>query len=120
MDEPLEDRPSKTQRKKEMIALQDLGEALVKLPAGQLEKLALPEALRDAVIEARRIHSFPALRRQMQFIGRLMRTIDAAPIAERIGAWRGENDLENARFHVLERWRDRLLADDEALTDWLT
>jgi ribosome-associated protein len=105
---------SKTRRKKEMHALQELGEALVALPAARLAQLELPEVLRDAILEARRIHKFGALKRQMQFIGRLMRDVEAAPIRARLDAWEGHSREETARMHRLERLRERLLEDDKA------
>ena len=106
---------SKTQRKRDMHALQDLGEALVALPAARLAELALPERLRDAVAEARRISRFGALRRQLQYIGRLMRDIDSSAIAARLDAWNGQSREATAHLHQLERWRERLLEDDAAL-----
>lgn len=111
--------PSKTQRKKEMTALQDMGTQLVKLPRGRLEKLDLPEALLDALLEAQRITSHGAIRRQMQFIGKLMRDVDAEAIGEQLAVIRGESDSAKAEFHSLERWRTRLLEQDDALTEWL-
>ena len=75
--------PSKTRRKAEMHALQDLGEAMVRLPADRLAALGLPERLFDAIREARNITRWEARRRQMQFIGRLMRDVDPLPIQER-------------------------------------
>ena len=104
---------SKTRRKKAMHALQELGEALVALPEARLAQLDLPEALRDAVLEARRIHGFGALKRQMQFIGRLMRDVDAGPIRARMAAWQGHSREETAHMHQLERLRERLLEDDK-------
>ena len=106
---------SKTQRKRDMHALQDLGEALVALPAARLAELDLPERLRDAVAEARRISKFGALRRQLQYIGRLMRDIDSSAIAARLDAWNGQSREATAHLHQLERWRERLLEDDAAL-----
>lgn len=111
--------PSKSQRKRESSALQDLGKALVQLPIERVQKLDLPDALRAAVLEAQRITSHGALRRQMQYIGRLMRDVDPDPIVEQLAAIRGASDTAKAEFHTLERWRERLLADDAALTDWL-
>lgn len=110
---------SKSQRKREMTALQDLGEALVKLPASQLEKFDLPDNLQAAVMEARRLTSHGAIRRQMQYIGKLMRGVETEPIAEQLAAIRGESAAAKAEFHALERWRDRLIGDDGALTEWL-
>ena len=114
-----QDSISKTRRKKDMHALQKLGEELVNLPPARLEKLDLPEALRDAVRDARRINAREGLRRQMQYIGRLMRDVEAGPIADQLAAWRGESDQERVRQHQLEGWREKLLASDEALTEWL-
>lgn len=117
MDED-EEFLSKTQRKQAMHALQDLGQALVKLSPQQLAQLRLPDALADAVNEARRLKKHEAIRRQMQYIGRLMRQVDAAPIQAQMDAWRGDSAQETARHHRLEHWRDRLLADDAALTEF--
>src|SRR5438105_8186511 len=81
--------PSKTRRKAEMHALQDLGEALVALSPARLARLSLPERLADAVVEARSITKWEARRRQMQFIGRLMRNVDAEPIRAHLAQWEG-------------------------------
>lgn len=112
-----DDQPSKSQRKRDMHALQDIGEQLVDLNKDRLNQLDLPENLRDAVVEARRIHAHGARRRQMQYIGKLMRTIDATPIQAKLDEWNGASREQNAKFHMLERWRDRLLAEDEALSE---
>lgn len=109
---------SKTQRKQAMHALQDLGAALVKLNNQRLAQLNLPEELAGAVAEAKRLKKHEAIRRQMQYIGRLMRGVDAEPIAARLAAWNGDSAQETARMHQLERWRERLLADDDALTEF--
>lgn len=110
---------SKTKRKEAMLALQDLGEELVKLPASKLDKLDLPDELRRAVEDCRRFTKHGAIRRQLQYIGRLMRGVDEAPIARQLAAWRGESDEEKALLHRIERWRDRLIENDEALTLFL-
>lgn len=107
--------PSKTQRKKQMLELQDLGVDLVALDDDQLMAMALPENLHDAVLEARRITRFEARRRQLQYIGKLMRTIDPGPIRARIDAWKIRSREHTARLHLIERWRERLLADEAAL-----
>lgn len=117
--EPSIEPPSKSQRKRDSVALQDLGTALVKLPGARLRKLDLPEALLGAVLEAQRLTSHGAIRRQMQYIGKLMRDVDAEPIAAQLAAIRGESASTKAAFHALEQWRERLLAEDQALTDWL-
>lgn len=119
MDDLEQRPPSKTQRKKAMHALQSLGETLVDLSAGLLDRLDLPEALHDAVVEAGRIRSREGRRRQLQYIGRLMREVETEAIAERLALLQGESDAAKAQFHALERWRARLIEDDAALTDWL-
>ncbi len=120
-DEPAVDaRPSKSQQKRDMTALQKLGEELVGYPAERLERIDLPDDLRSAIDEARRIHDHEGRRRQMQYIGRLMRDVDAAPIRAAIEAFEGASREEAAALHALERWRERLLDDDEALTAFAT
>jgi ribosome-associated protein len=107
----LYDAPSKTRRKQEMHELQDLGVALVALDPRRLATLQLPEKLVDAIALARTITRHEARRRQMQFIGRLMRDIDAAPLRAALAAWAEGPQRERARFALLERWRDRILDD---------
>jgi ribosome-associated protein len=100
-----------------MHALQHLGEALVALNGERLAALDLPESLREAVDQARRLKGFEERRRQMQYIGRLMRDVDPMPIRARLDAWEGNSRLHAAWLHDLERWRERLLADDDAVTE---
>ena len=107
---------SKTKRKQEMTELQKLGAKLVELPESQLEAMPMDDALRSAVLEARRIRSHEAKRRQMQYIGRLMREVDPAPLRERLDAIDGHSAQAAAQHRRLEAWRARLLADDAALT----
>lgn len=114
------DYVSKSQRKREVEALQDMGAELVKLSTDRIKKLDLPDELRTAVLECQRIKSNGALRRQMQYIGKVMRNIDVEPIAEQLAEIRGESTIAKARFHELERWRERLLESDDVLTDWMT
>lgn len=111
---------SKTHRKREMHARQDLGEELVGLREAQLAELDLPEKLLDAVLLAKRINKFGALRRQMQYIGRLMRDVDSVAIGAQLEAWKGKSRGATARLHLLERWRDRLIDSDNALADLAT
>src|SRR6185436_16804121 len=106
---------SKTRRKKDSHALQDLGAALVALPADRLAEIDLPDFLRDAVMDARRIDGFEARRRQMQYIGKLMRKVDAEPIRARLEAWKSPERAQVAQFKQIEMWRERLLADEVAL-----
>lgn len=110
---------SKTKRKQEMHELQALGAALVELPEAQIRGLALDESLREAVLEAKRISAHEGRRRQMQYIGRLMRDVDPAPIRARLDALEGSSAEATARHRRLEQLRERLLADDQALTDFI-
>lgn len=115
-----EEALSKTQRKLASTALQKLGEELVVLSPARLDQLHLPELLLDAVNLAKRLGRNEARRRQLQYIGRIMRNIDAAPIQHQLDAWRGSNIQETARLHLLEHWRERLLAEDASLAEFLT
>lgn len=110
---------SKTRKKKDMLALQHLGVQLLGLNEQQLKIMELPESLLDAVQEARRLTKHEAKRRQMQYIGRLMRDIDAAPIRDRLEQWLGQGREHTAQLHALERWREDLLAGDPALASFL-
>lgn len=115
-DDPGASRPSKTQRKKHMHALQELGEALVALPTHVVRAAdALPENLREAVLACQRIRGFEARRRQMQYIGKLMRTADAHTVRAVIAEATQDDRAAVARLHAIEHWRERLLADDTAL-----
>ena len=112
-------KPSKTSRKKDMHALQSIGEALVELSNEQLATVDMPESLRDAVVEAKRMHNkHEALRRQMQYIGRLMRDVDSAPIRARLDELAGRSATATAALHRVERWRDRLIEDDSVFNDF--
>lgn len=119
-EEEVELPPSKTKVKQQMHDLQDIGEQLAALSKEQLAELDLPETLRDALTELKRIHKFGAIRRQMQYIGRLMRDVDPAPIQEKLAVWSGTSKQHVAWQHLLERWRDRLLEDADALTELLS
>lgn len=107
--------PSKTRRKKDMHELQDLGVALVALDPVKLSALELPERLADAIRNARSITKHEGRRRQLQFVGRLMREVDPAPIRAALERMEALPRAERARFAAAERWRDRLLDDEEAL-----
>jgi ribosome-associated protein len=111
--------PSKSQVKREVEALQALGEELVRLPAAQFKRIELPEELRTAVADCRKITQNGALRRQKQYIGKLMRGIDPAPIQAQLDVFNGASVAENAKLHQAEKWRDKLIADNEALTLFL-
>jgi len=102
-----------------MHALQDLGEALVALDAKRLSELAadlaLPDRLVDAIREARAITAWGGRKRQLQYVGKLMREIDPEPIRRQLDLWAHGRDADAARAHALERWRDRLIAEPSAL-----
>lgn len=102
---------SKTKLKAEADAQQMLGKKLLDLTKDQIGKLNLDESLHEAVLEAKRLTSNGAIKRQLQYIGRLMRTAEIEPIKEQLARWEGKNNAENARFHGLERWRDRLITE---------
>ena len=119
-DEDLVDLPpSKTKIKKQMLELQNLGEQLAALNKDQLKELELPENLRDAINEVKRMTKFGAISRQMQYIGRLMRDVDAAPIIAKLEVWNGTSKQHITWLHQVENWRDRLLAEPDALTELL-
>ncbi|MGC2164544.1 MAG: ribosome biogenesis factor YjgA [Gallionella sp.] len=111
--------PSKTKIKKQMHELRDLGRELTELSKDQLTQLDIPDGLRDAIREMKNINKFGAQRRQLQYIGKLMREVDPVPIVARLDAWKGKSQLHIAYAHQLERWRDRLLENDDALTNLL-
>ena len=108
--------PSKTQRKRAMEELQALGEELVELATDRLNKIALPDDLLAAVRETRRMSRHDdARRRQLQYIGRLMRDVDPAPIRNALAAVRGESAEETGKLHRLERLRAELMTDEKVL-----
>ncbi len=102
-----------------MQALQALGEALVLLDPKRLDELVaevgLPERLVEAVREARAITVWGGRKRQLQYIGKLMRDVDPAPIRRRFDLWSQGHAMEAARQHAIERWRERLLSEADAL-----
>jgi len=114
MDER-DDFISKSQRKRESTALQVMGAQLVKLSGDQLARIAMPESLREAIVECRRLTKHEAIRRQMQYIGKIMRDIDCEPIAAQLNALTAPSKRQTARFHLAEKWRDELLADATAM-----
>ena len=111
--------PSKTQLKAEADEKQALGEALLTLRADLMARLDLPDKLRDAIASAKKITHFEGRRRQMQFIGKLMRPLDAEPIREAINEQLNGSAQLTLALHLAEQWRDKLVADDESLGSWL-
>jgi len=122
-EDEYEQRPSKTQRKKDSHALQALGEQLVELGPERLRSFALPEDLGNAIAELHRTRSHEGRRRQLQWIGKLMRALDDDAVARLRADFDSvtmQSREDTARFHGLERWRERLLADDGAITEWVS
>jgi len=116
------ERPSKSEMKRQVNALQDLGELLVNEPRDRVKRVPMPEDVRDAILEAQTITNHEGRRRQLQFVGKKMRTLDEAEIAaikQVIDSWKGASKAETAALHALERRREKLLADDQALTNLL-
>lgn len=105
---------SKSQRKRDMTALQKLGEVLVGLSETQLKKIPLPEELAKAVIAARTLKSHEAKRRQLQYIGKLMRDIDAEPIEQAVKKLQLQNKEGKTHFHKIEYWRAKLIEEGDA------
>jgi len=110
---------SRSQRKREALDLQSVGARLVRLEAGALAKVPLPDELAEAIAACRRIRSHEAARRQLQYIGKLMRRIDTDPIREALARLEGDSAAASYELHQIETWRDRLIDDDDALTDYL-
>jgi len=111
--------PSKTKIKKQMHDLQDIGKTLTALPNDKLRELNLDESLLEAILEYKRISKFGAQKRQLQYIGRLMRDVEPAPILAKLDAWNGVSRQHTAWLHQVEHWRDRLLEEPDALTELL-
>ena len=112
-------KPSKTRRKQASHDLQELGEALMELPANRLAQLDLSDTLRDAIDELRRVRSHEGRRRHLQYIGKLMRHVDPEPLREAVASFRLPSARETLALHQAEQWRVRLVSDDNALTVWL-
>lgn len=115
--DPADLPPSKTRRKKDADALQQLGTDLLELPETDWVKLSLPESLIDALQEMKRIHSRSALKRQRQFIGRLMRDVDPEPIQQHFEQLRQKTRQQVQAHHALEHWRDRMIEESDTAID---
>ena len=114
-----DDTPSKTALKAQSQALQVLGRELSELPAERLAALDMPEPLRDAIRAFQRTRTHEGRRRQLQYVGKLMRQADEAPLREAVAAYALGSAQDTLRLHETERWREALIADDEALTRWM-
>lgn len=116
------DRPSKSQLKREMLALQKIGEELVNAPRERIKKMTIPEDVRDAILECQTIKDHEGRRRQLQYVGKKMRNLNEEEISiiqDTINSWRGVSKALTASLHTLEKQRDHLLKDDAALTTLL-
>jgi ribosome-associated protein len=116
------DRPSKSELKRQSNDLQKLGEQLVAEPRDRVKRVPMPDHVRDAILMCQTISNHEGRRRQLQYVGKMMRTLDeeeVAVIQRTIDSWKGMSKAETAALHALERRRDKLLADDKALTELL-
>ncbi|MFN9449853.1 MAG: ribosome biogenesis factor YjgA [Rubrivivax sp.] len=111
-------RASKSQLKRDATQLQKLGVELAAMPASRLAALNLPASLADALAELERTRSHEGRRRQLQFVGKLMRQVDAQPLQEAVALWKLGGAVDALQLHEAELWRERLLADDNAFTDF--
>ncbi|UOG92361.1 MAG: DUF615 domain-containing protein [Candidatus Thiothrix sulfatifontis] len=118
-DDEEDDYISRSHFKREAEAMQALGERLITLRKEQLDQLDLSEKLYDSILLAQRLTANGAIRRQRQFIGKLMRTEILEPIEAKLAEWDRGGKAETARLHRLERWRDRLINDENMLSEWL-
>jgi len=117
------ERPSKSELKRQMTVLQKLGEELVEQPRDRVKRVPMPEDVRDAILECQLIKDHEGRRRQLQYVGKKMRTLDeeeVAAIQRTIDSWKGLSKADTAAMHALERRRDKLLTDDKALTTLLS
>ncbi|WP_036170241.1 ribosome biogenesis factor YjgA [Massilia sp. 9096] len=116
------ERPSKSEMKRHSDALQKLGEQLIEAPRDRVKRVPMPDNVREAILMCQTITNHEGRRRQLQFVGKLMRTLDeeeVGVIQRTIESWKGTSRAEAAALHALERRRDKLLADDKALTQLL-
>ena len=116
--EPFHERPSKTRRKKISHDLQDLGEAAVALPDARLVGLAVSEVLLDAIHNYKKTKTFEGRRRQMQYIGKLMRSHDVEPLRQAVTDMQLGRAKDSLALHQSERWRAELIGSDDAVTRW--
>jgi len=117
------ERPSKSEAKRQSNALQKMGETLVEAPRDRVKRVPMPEDVLEAILMCQTITNHEGRRRQMQFVGKKMRTLDeeeVAQIQKAIDSWKGASKSETAAMHALERRREKLLTDDNALTALLS
>ena len=114
-DNTQEEWGSKSQKKRDCDALQRISDKLLKLKPDELALIDLPAELEDALNEAHRINSNSALKRQRQYLGKIMRTCDSETIETQLDSVIHRNDTNTAQFKKIERWRDRLIENDKAV-----
>lgn len=119
-DAGMAEGPSKTQQKNAMLALQDLGVAMLQLPDAQLDKLVTNEGLREALRDLRRITSHGARKRQAGYVGKLLRDADVAPFRKALADIYANKARDAKAFHDVEQWRDRLIADQQSWSSWIS
>jgi len=120
--EPEYDRPSKSELKRQSNELQKLGEQLIEAPRDRVKRVPMPDEVKDAILMAQTITNHEGRRRQLQYVGKMMRSLDeeeVTVIQRTIESWKGTSKAEAAALHALERRREKLLADDKALTQLL-
>ena len=113
------ERPSKSELKRQMTALQKLGAELIAEPRDRVKRVPMPEDVRDAILECQLIKDHEGRRRQLQYVGKKMRTLEEhelAAIQKMLDSWKGLSKADTAAMHAIERRRDKLLSDDKALT----
>jgi ribosome-associated protein len=113
------ERPSKSELKRQMTALQKLGAELIAEARDRVKRIPMPEDVRDAILECQLITDHEGRRRQLQYVGKKMRSLEEhelAVIQKMLDSWKGASKSETAALHAIERKRDKLLADDTALT----
>ncbi len=120
LPEPDNEPKSKSQRKREMLELQDLGRTLSELRPDQLSSIPMDDSLRQALHELKAIRSHEAHRRQLQYVGKLMRSIETGPIRQALAGVQTGNVENTRRLHLAEKWRERLIGEgDAAVTDFM-
>ena len=115
-----DDKPSKTRLKQASHELQELGEAVVALPDARIDALQIAEQLLDAIRTYKKTRTHEGRRRQMQYIGKLMRIHDVEPIRQAVTDMQLGRAKDSLALHQSERWRAELIADDDAATRWIT
>ncbi|MEH6437614.1 ribosome biogenesis factor YjgA [Massilia sp. DD77] len=113
------ERPSKSELKRQSNELQKLGEQLIDEPRDRVKRVPMPDEVKDAILMCQTITNHEGRRRQLQYVGKMMRTLseeEVDVIKRTIDSWKGASKAETAALHALERRREKLLGDDKALT----